>query len=179
VKTAGLPHSATRGSRDVCSSPRLIAAYRGLRRLRVPRHPPHAFCRLTPSLECGPGRELQDSPPAPEDLILEPSAARAHAARIPAPVRPESNCSCPRAAPRPTTRLRGDHYFPIAIVPDLAVLPCCCVDWFTSDDYSMLTRAAPCDGLLRPPPGTLPRRNRTSPAGSTSHDHYYPPSVVK
>ena len=32
----------------MCSSPRLIAAYRGLHRLCVPRHPPYAFFRLTP-----------------------------------------------------------------------------------------------------------------------------------
>ena|SRR6185437_13426342 len=31
----------------VCRSPWLIAAYHGLPRLRVPRHPPHAFARLT------------------------------------------------------------------------------------------------------------------------------------
>src|SRR5436305_4802622 len=31
----------------VCHSPELFAAYRGLPRLRVPRHPPHAFIRLT------------------------------------------------------------------------------------------------------------------------------------
>src|SRR4051812_31086963 len=43
----GLPHSAIRGSLRVCHSPRLIAAYHGLHRLRVPRHPPHAFARLT------------------------------------------------------------------------------------------------------------------------------------
>ena len=33
----------------MCSSPWLIAAYRGLHRLPVPRHPPHAFARLTTS----------------------------------------------------------------------------------------------------------------------------------
>ena len=32
----------------MCRSPWLIAAYHGLRRLCVPRHPPHAFSRLTP-----------------------------------------------------------------------------------------------------------------------------------
>jgi hypothetical protein len=48
--TAGLPHSAIQGSQDVCSSPWLIAAYHGLHRLRVPRHPPHAFARLTTSI---------------------------------------------------------------------------------------------------------------------------------
>ncbi len=31
----------------MCRSPWLIAAYRALRRLRVPRHPPLAFARLT------------------------------------------------------------------------------------------------------------------------------------
>ncbi len=44
---AGFPHSGIRGSSGVCPSPRLIAAYRALHRLRVPRHPPLAFCRLT------------------------------------------------------------------------------------------------------------------------------------
>ena len=36
----GLPHSAIRGSRDMCSSPRLFAAYHGLHRPAAPRHPP-------------------------------------------------------------------------------------------------------------------------------------------
>ena len=31
----------------MCHSPELLAAYHGLHRLRVPRHPPHAFLRLT------------------------------------------------------------------------------------------------------------------------------------
>ena len=31
----------------VCRSPELIAAYRALPRLRVPRHPPLAFARVT------------------------------------------------------------------------------------------------------------------------------------
>ena len=39
VARAGLPHSEIRGSGDICSSPRLIAAYHVLRRLREPRHP--------------------------------------------------------------------------------------------------------------------------------------------
>ena len=42
-----MPHSATSGSLRVCHSPELFAAYRGLPRLRVPRHPPHAVVRLT------------------------------------------------------------------------------------------------------------------------------------
>src|SRR5215210_9192850 len=46
-RPAGLPHSAISGSPRVCHSPELLAAYHGLPRLRVPRHPPHAFLRLT------------------------------------------------------------------------------------------------------------------------------------
>ena len=46
-KTFGLPHSATHGSKDVCSSPWLFAAYHGLRRLIAPRHPPQTRLRLT------------------------------------------------------------------------------------------------------------------------------------
>ena len=37
---AGLPHSATPGSLDVCSSPGFFAAYHGLLRQIAPRHPP-------------------------------------------------------------------------------------------------------------------------------------------
>ena len=44
---AGLSHSEIRGSKVVCASPRLIAAYRVLHRLRVPRHPPYALSCLT------------------------------------------------------------------------------------------------------------------------------------
>ena len=40
LNACGLPHSAVRGSTDVCSFPRLIAAYHGLHRLPAPRHPP-------------------------------------------------------------------------------------------------------------------------------------------
>ena len=47
IAPAGLPHSAISGSPRVCHSPELLAAYHGLHRLCVPRHPPHAFLRLT------------------------------------------------------------------------------------------------------------------------------------
>ena len=43
----GLPHSEIPGSMDICSSPRLIAAYRVLHRLSVPRHSPCALSSLT------------------------------------------------------------------------------------------------------------------------------------
>ncbi len=40
------PHSDIAGSKDVCSSPTLIAAYHVLHRLLVPRHPPNALSSL-------------------------------------------------------------------------------------------------------------------------------------
>lgn len=47
VFPAGFPHSEIHGSKDICSSPWLIAAYHVFRRLLVPRHPPCALIRLT------------------------------------------------------------------------------------------------------------------------------------
>ena len=47
VCSAGFPHSEIRGSMDICSSPRLIAAYHVFHRLSVPRHPPCALSCLT------------------------------------------------------------------------------------------------------------------------------------
>src|SRR5215208_7216017 len=44
---AGFPHSEIPGSKPVCGSPRLIAAYRVLRRLSAPRHPPCTLSSLT------------------------------------------------------------------------------------------------------------------------------------
>ena len=47
VCSAGFPHSDISGSRDICSSPKLFAAYHVFHRLLVPRHPPCALIRLT------------------------------------------------------------------------------------------------------------------------------------
>ena len=47
VFPAGFPHSEIHGSRDICSSPWLFAAYHVFLRLSVPRHPPCALLRLT------------------------------------------------------------------------------------------------------------------------------------
>src|SRR5262245_6070553 len=44
---AGFPHSDIPGSKTVCVSPRLIAAYHVLHRLLVPRHPPCTLSSLT------------------------------------------------------------------------------------------------------------------------------------
>ena len=46
MTAAGFPHSDIRGSILICSSPRLFAAYRVLRRLMAPRHPPYALSSL-------------------------------------------------------------------------------------------------------------------------------------
>ena len=43
----GFPHSEIHGSRDICSSPWLFAAYHVFLRLSVPRHPPCALSCLT------------------------------------------------------------------------------------------------------------------------------------
>ena len=45
--SAGFPHSEISGSKDICSSPKLIAACHVLRRLLMPRHSPCALYSLT------------------------------------------------------------------------------------------------------------------------------------
>ncbi len=50
VSPCGSPHSDIRGSLDICSSPRLFAAYHVFLRLSVPRHPPCALFSLTSRL---------------------------------------------------------------------------------------------------------------------------------
>jgi hypothetical protein len=47
LKPAGFPHLEIQGSRVVCTSPWLIAAYHVLHRLHAPRHPPCALSSLT------------------------------------------------------------------------------------------------------------------------------------
>ena len=47
VYSARFPHSEICGSKDICSSPQLFAAYHVFLRLLVPRHPPCALTCLT------------------------------------------------------------------------------------------------------------------------------------
>ena len=47
VLSAGFPHSDISGSMDICSSPKLFAAYHVFHRLLVPRHPPYALSCMT------------------------------------------------------------------------------------------------------------------------------------
>ena len=47
ISLRGFPHSEIPGSKRVCRSPGLIAAYRVLHRLLAPRHSPYALSSLT------------------------------------------------------------------------------------------------------------------------------------
>ena len=49
VCSGGFPHSDISGSLDICSSPKLFAAYHVFHRLLVPRHPPYALSCMTKS----------------------------------------------------------------------------------------------------------------------------------
>ena len=67
VCSAGFPHSEISGSKDICSSPKLIAAYHVFHRLSVPRHPPCALLRLT--FVCPfPKKWLPPVPPSVENI---------------------------------------------------------------------------------------------------------------
>ena len=69
LPSAGLSHSGTRGSTAVCASPRIFAAYRALRRLREPRHPPCALACLPsrpPAHRCAGGGVCRKPSRAPE-----------------------------------------------------------------------------------------------------------------
>ena len=47
VCSVRFPHSEISGSMDICSSPKLFAAYHVFHRLLVPRHPPYALSSMT------------------------------------------------------------------------------------------------------------------------------------
>src|SRR5262249_23765035 len=47
ISQRGFPHSEIPGSKLICSSPGLIAAYRVLHRLLAPRHSPYTLSSLT------------------------------------------------------------------------------------------------------------------------------------
>ena len=58
VFSCGFPHSEICGSRCICHSPQLFAAYHVFLRLLVPRHPPCALISLTNILKIAVGRWL-------------------------------------------------------------------------------------------------------------------------
>jgi hypothetical protein len=76
----GFPHSEIPGSKLVCSSPGLIAAYRVLHRLLAPRHSPYALSSLTTSVwthaDCPLGLRLETNPHETSLLTLRPAFAR-------------------------------------------------------------------------------------------------------
>ena len=76
----GLPHSEISGSKPVCGSPELFAAYHVLHRLLAPRHSPYALSSLT----------------------IEPDARSCHPSAIGRLARPVT------ARARPPTALRAD-----------------------------------------------------------------------
>ena len=47
VCSSGFPHSDISGSKGICPSPKLFAAYHVFHRLLVPRHPPYALISIT------------------------------------------------------------------------------------------------------------------------------------
>src|SRR5205809_3353614 len=63
ISRSGFPHSEIPGSKLICSSPGLIAAYRVLHRLLVPRHSPYTLSSLTirNSTYACPGFGIRDS----------------------------------------------------------------------------------------------------------------------
>jgi hypothetical protein len=77
----GLPHSGIFGSKPVCGSPKLFAAYHALHRLLAPRHSPYALSSLTiRTLEHdASGFRLQPTacePIGPAACSLKPAACR-------------------------------------------------------------------------------------------------------
>ena len=61
MSLSGLPHSDILGSKPVCGSPKLFAAYHVLHRLPSPRHPPYALSSLIITFLFAFWRSLYDS----------------------------------------------------------------------------------------------------------------------
>src|SRR4029077_792563 len=79
----GFPHSEILGSKPVCGSPRLIAAYRVLRRLSAPRHPPCTLSSLTKLEHSFPGESYRF---LPDSVVNERENQHTHLAiRTPIP----------------------------------------------------------------------------------------------
>jgi hypothetical protein len=71
----GFPHSEIPGSKPVCGSPRLIAAYHVLHRLLLPRHSPCALSSLTIKF----ARHIPETNPAGAAQILCRQSRSSHA----------------------------------------------------------------------------------------------------
>jgi hypothetical protein len=75
MSPAGFPHSEICGSRPICGSPQLIAAYHVLHRLLTPRHPPCALSSLTEHL-------VLDVSPYPSSSIQFSKIAKTRGAAV-------------------------------------------------------------------------------------------------
>jgi hypothetical protein len=64
INSTGLPHSEISGSKRICRSPKLIAAYHVLHRLLAPRHPLCALKSLIPCLKPAVNRKEAGLAPA-------------------------------------------------------------------------------------------------------------------
>src|SRR5437660_10659886 len=79
---AGFPHSEISGSRVVCASSELIAAYHVLHRLHAPRHPPCALSSLTIKFahrklgQHTPDSLTPSSSPMPQIVFQRPKTSR-------------------------------------------------------------------------------------------------------
>src|SRR4026208_387011 len=74
MSLSGLPHSDILGSKPVCGSPKLFAAYHVLHRLLAPRHSPYALSSLTIRNSKLTVTAARSQPPAPSKstkLLLE------------------------------------------------------------------------------------------------------------
>src|SRR6266545_1347790 len=87
INQRGFPHSDIPGSKLVCSSPGLIAAYHVLHRLLAPRHSPYALSSLT----------IRNSKLAPAEMA-EAIAARVSSMHTACPPSPASHLTMLRPA---------------------------------------------------------------------------------
>jgi hypothetical protein len=85
-----LPHSEILGSKPVCGSPKLFAAYHVLHRLLAPRHSPYALSSLT-IFELGTNA---DSPSSQRPAPGRPSEAGVEAERWKLEAIPDSSLHC-------------------------------------------------------------------------------------
>ena len=67
MNASGLPHSEIPGSKPVCGSPELFAAYHVLHRHLAPRHSPYALSSLTIDLRTDAGTRRGRAPRAAHD----------------------------------------------------------------------------------------------------------------
>jgi hypothetical protein len=104
---AGFPHSGITGSKPACGSPMLIAAYRALHRLSVPRHPPCALVRLTGYLYPLPASRLTRSGARPHPTASVPELS-IPARRLPPGGRLRTAAPVSPRAPCRTVRIQGE-----------------------------------------------------------------------